>query len=218
MGKIEKSLFEISEAVKAFDKEKSARLVEELVDKGIKPQTIIQDGLIVGIDFVIEKFKTLEYFLPQLIFASEAVQSGIDVLLKNLDENERKKLIKGKVVIGTTKGDIHDVGKNIFATLLIASGYEVYDIGIDNSIDDFIHRAEEVEADIIAISCLMTTSLAQLKELINDLNRLDVRLKYKVIIGGGAVQKNFADEIGADGYAQEASDGVKLCREILGGK
>ncbi|MBG0765697.1 MAG: cobalamin B12-binding domain-containing protein [Tissierellales bacterium] len=156
--------------------------------------------------------------MPQLIYASEAVQSGIDVLLENLDSDSRKELIKGKVVIGTTRGDIHDVGKNIFSTLLTASGYEVIDLGIDKSIDDFIDRAEDVGADIIAISCLMTTSLAQLKELVQDLKRLNVRNKYKVIVGGGAVQREFAEEIGADGYALEASDGVELCRKILESK
>jgi methylmalonyl-CoA mutase cobalamin-binding domain/chain len=215
---IEKTLFDISEAVKAFDKEKTAKLVRALVEKEVEPKKIIRDGLIIGIDYVIGKFKTLEYFLPQLIYASEAVQSGIDVLLENLDSDSRKELIKGKVVIGTTRGDIHDVGKNIFSTLLTASGYEVIDLGIDKSIDDFIDRAEDVGADIIAISCLMTTSLAQLKELVQDLKRLNVRNKYKVIVGGGAVQREFAEEIGADGYALEASDGVELCRKILESK
>jgi methylmalonyl-CoA mutase cobalamin-binding domain/chain len=215
---IEKTLFDISESVKAFDKEKTAKLVRVLVEKKVEPKKIIRDGLIIGIDYVIGKFKTLEYFLPQLIYASEAVQSGIDVLLENLDSDSRKELIKGKVVIGTTRGDIHDVGKNIFSTLLTASGYEVIDLGIDKSIDDFIDRAEDVGADIIAISCLMTTSLAQLKELVQDLKRLNVRNKYKVIVGGGAVQREFAEEIGADGYALEASDGVELCRKILESK
>lgn len=218
MENIEKTLFDISEAVKAFDKEKTAKLVRALVEKEVEPKKIIRDGLIIGIDYVIGKFKTLEYFLPQLIYASEAVQSGIDVLLENLDSDSRKELIKGKVVIGTTRGDIHDVGKNIFSTLLTASGYEVIDLGIDKSIDDFIDRAEDVGADIIAISCLMTTSLAQLKELVQDLKRLNVRNKYKVIVGGGAVQREFAEEIGADGYALEASDGVELCRKILESK
>lgn len=218
MENIENPLFDISEAVKAFDKEKTAKLVRVLVEKKVEPKKIIQDGLIIGIDYVIVKFKTLEYFLPQLIYASEAVQSGIDVLLENLDSDSRKELIKGKVVIGTTRGDIHDVGKNIFSTLLTASGYEVIDLGIDKSIDDFIDRAEDVGADIIAISCLMTTSLAQLKELVQDLKRLNVRNKYKVIVGGGAVQREFAEEIGADGYALEASDGVELCRKILESK
>ncbi|HCX03184.1 MAG TPA: hypothetical protein DHM42_01760 [Clostridiales bacterium] len=218
MENIEKTLFDISEAVKAFDKEKTAKLVRVLVEKEVEPKKIIRDGLIIGIDYVIGKFKTLEYFLPQLIYASEAVQSGIDVLLENLDSDSRKELIKGKVVIGTTRGDIHDVGKNIFSTLLTASGYEVIDLGIDKSIDDFIDRAEDVGADIIAISCLMTTSLAQLKELVQDLKRLNVRNKYKVIVGGGAVQREFAEEIGADGYALEASDGVELCRKILESK
>lgn len=218
MENIEKTLFDISEAVKAFDKEKTAKLVRVLVEKEVEPKKIIRDGLIIGIDYVIGKFKTLEYFLPQLIYASEAVLSGIDVLLENLDSDSRKELIKGKVVIGTTRGDIHDVGKNIFSTLLTASGYEVIDLGIDKSIDDFIDRAEDVGADIIAISCLMTTSLAKLKELVQDLKRLNVRNKYKVIVGGGAVQREFAEEIGADGYALEASDGVELCRKILESK
>lgn len=216
MSNINEKLKELSEAVIVYDKDKTIEVVKELLNLGLEPKKIINDGLLVGIEVVKEKFDKLEYFLPELIFASEAIKASIDLIIEKLPEDEKEELICGRVVIGTPKGDIHDVGKNIFATLLMASGFKVYDIGIDKHIDSFIEKAKEVNADIIAISCLMTTSLVQQKELIEDLTRLGIRDKYKVILGGGAVQENWANKIGADGYTVDAGTGVTMAKSLLG--
>lgn len=216
MNNINEKLKKLSEAVIVYDKDKTIEVVKELMSLGIEPKRIINDGLLIGIEVVKEKFDKLEYFLPELIFASETIKASIDLIIEKLPENEKEELICGKVVIGTPKGDIHDVGKNIFATLLMASGFKVYDIGIDKHIDSFIEKAKEVNADIIAISCLMTTSLIQQKELIEDLTRLGIRNKYKIILGGGAVQENWANKIGADGYAIDAGTGVNMTKALLG--
>jgi methylmalonyl-CoA mutase cobalamin-binding domain/chain len=215
MTEIESKLQELCETVIIYDKERALELVSELISINIEPKKIINQGLLKGIEVVKEKFENLEYFLPELIFASEVINSSINLIIKSIPEDERRDLLCGKVVIGTTKGDIHDVGKSIFATLLTASGFTVYDIGIDKHIDAFIEKAEDVEADIIAVSCLMTTSLIQQKELIEDLKRLGLRSKYKIIVGGGAVNELWSEEIGADGYSVDAASGVEVAKSLL---
>lgn len=217
MCNAEKKLTELASAVVSYDRERTIEIVKELLGLTIDPKKIVDEGLLTGVEVVKEKFDKLEYFLPELIFASEAVKDSIEIIIKELPAKRKEELIRGKVVIGTPKGDIHDVGKNIFATLLMASGFIVYDIGIDKHIDSFIEKAKEVNADIIAVSCLMTTSLVQQKELIEDLIRLGVRDRYKVIVGGGAVQENYAKAIGADGYSEDAASGVTMTKALLEG-
>ena len=206
----------LSDEVVEYNHDAVIDLVKALIGRGIDPLKIIDEGLLPGIEIVKDKFEKLEYFLPELIFASEAVKESINLLISTLPENEKSSLVNGKVVIGTPKGDIHDVGKNIFATLLMASGFEIYDIGIDNHIDSFIEKAKEVDADIIAMSCLMTTSMVQTKELIEDLVRLGLRDRFKVILGGGAIQASYAETIGADGYSLDAAGGVNMAKALVG--
>lgn len=215
MTKIENKLDSLCESVILYDKDKAIKLVSELIALNIESKKIINEGLLKGIEVVKEKFENLEYFLPELIFASEVINSSIDLIIKRIPEDERQDLLCGTIVIGTTKGDIHDVGKSIFATLLTASGFTVYDIGIDKHIDAFIEKAEDVKADIIAVSCLMTTSLIQQKELIEDLKRLGLRNKYKIMVGGGAVNELWAEQIGADGYSVDAASGVEVAKSLL---
>jgi len=215
MNSIDQKLIELKNAIVEYDQDKTLDLVQQLITLQVDPRKIIDDGLLIGIEIVKDKFEKLEYFLPELIFASEAMKAAIDVLIESLPQERRDELIGGSVVIGTPKGDIHDVGKNIFATLLLASGFVVYDIGIDNHIDNFIHKAKEVNADIIAMSCLMTTSMIQSKELIEDLVRLNLRDRFKVILGGGAIQENYASKVGADGYSVDASGGVDIAKQLV---
>lgn len=205
----------LSNEVVEYNHEAVINLVKELIERKVDPLQIIDEGLLPGIEIVKDKFEKLEYFLAELIFASEAVKDSINLLISTLPENEKKNLINGKVVIGTPKGDIHDVGKNIFATLLMASGFVVYDIGIDNHIDNFINKAKEVDADLIAMSCLMTTSMIQSKELLEDLVRLNLRDRFKVILGGGAIQEAYAKAVGADGYSVDASGGVSIAKQLM---
>lgn len=205
----------LSDEVVEYNHEAVINLVKELIERKVDPLQIINEGLLPGIEIVKDKFEKLEYFLAELIFASEAVKDSINLLISTLPENEKNNLINGKVVIGTPKGDIHDVGKNIFATLLMASGFVVYDIGIDNHIDNFINKAKEVDADIIAMSCLMTTSMIQSKELLEDLVRLNLRDRFKVVLGGGAIQEAYAKTVGADGYSVDATGGVNIAKQLM---
>lgn len=215
MYSLEEKLIELSNAIVDYDQGKALDIVRNLISISVEPKKVIDEGLIPGIEIVKDKFEKLEYFLPELIFASEAVKESINLLISTLPENEKNNLINGKVVIGTPKGDIHDVGKNIFATLLMASGFVVYDIGIDNHIDNFINKAKEVDADLIAMSCLMTTSMIQSKELLEDLVRLNLRDRFKVILGGGAIQDAYAKTVGADGYSVDAAGGVNLAKQLM---
>ncbi len=205
----------LSEYIVNYDKSNALKVVYSLLEDKCSYAEIINDAILNGMDIIKDKFEKLDIFLPELILASDIAKEIISILFSKLSDAERKSFTKGRVVIGTPKGDIHDIGKNIFATMLIASGYEVYDIGISKDIDDFINRAKETKADIIAVSCLMTTSLVQLRELIEDMNRLKIRDKYKVIFGGGAVTDSFACEVQADGYSISAGEGVIMVKELL---
>lgn len=213
--KVSQLFSQLSSEVVEYNHDRVIEIVKALIELKVDPLQIIDEGLLPGIEIVKDKFETLEYFLPELIFASEAVKDSISLLISTLPESEKNNLINGTVVIGTPKGDIHDVGKNIFATLLMASGFVVYDIGIDKHIDSFIEKAKEVDADIIAMSCLMTTSMVQSKELLEDLVRLNLRDRFKVILGGGAIQEAYANKLGADGYSVDAAGGVIIAKKLV---
>jgi corrinoid protein of di/trimethylamine methyltransferase len=213
---VKENLRRLAEAIVRYDAETASALAVELLDLGIEPRRIINEGLSKGIGEVSDKFQKLEVFLPHMIWAADAMQNAVAEIIKRLPKEKKKELVLGKVVLGTVKGDIHDVGKNIFKTMLLAVGFEVYDLGVDVPSDFFISRAEEMNADIIALSCLMTTCLVQLREVIEDLVRLQSRKKYKVLVGGGAVTNEWARKIGADGYAEEATAGVEVAKKVLG--
>ena len=212
---IQKKLDKLAEAIVQYDGDTASTLSMELLALGIEPRRIINEGLSKGMQVVNDKFNRLEVFLPHLIFATDAMQSVVGKITAHLPKEKKEELTLGKVVLGTVTGDIHDMGKNIFKILLLAAGFEVYDLGVDVPNEFFVNRAEEVTADIIALSCLMTTTLMQLKEVIEDLIRLNIRDKYKVLVGGGAVTKEWAEKIGADGYAAEATKGVELAKKVL---
>jgi len=210
MVQLEEKLETLAKAVEAGDIEKTQSTVKSLIKEGINKNTILYDGLISGIKTISEKFANLEVFLPDIIFSSEAIHAGIEILKEYLTEAESSGFDKGTVVIGTVQGDIHDVGKTIVASLLTANGFTVYDLGIDVSAEEFTRRAKDVDADIVVLSCLMTTTLARQKELIEDLYRLGLRDSFKVFVGGGAVTQSWADKIGADGYGEDASEAVDI--------
>lgn len=203
-------LLELAKNVEAGDATAVQKLTGALLEKGIGWEKILNEGLLPGINRVREKFDQLEAFLPDMVFASEAIHAGVEKIKESIPESDREKFQKGTVVIGTVKGDIHDVGKTIVATLLAAFGFEVYDLGIDVSSEAFIERAKDLKADLIYLSCLMTTALARQKEVIEDLVRLGLRDQFKVFVGGGAVTNDWAREVGADGYGSDANEAVEL--------
>lgn len=199
-------------AVLEGDEEKSRRAAEEAVEKGIDPVFAIEHGLAAGLNEMGSKFERGEIFLPDLLLSADAMKAGMEILLTRVPKETSRKA--GVIVIGTVEGDIHDMGKSLVAALLSAAGFQVHDLGRDVKAMNFVKKAEEVNAGIIAASALMSTTAPFIKDIISILKDKQVRDKFKVIIGGGAVTKEFAELVGADGYGQNATEAVRLAKEV----
>ncbi|WP_309493352.1 corrinoid protein [Candidatus Hecatella orcuttiae] len=206
----------LARSVIEMDEEAAKSTAEEAVKTGIDPLKAIKEGLGKGMAVVGQKFHDCEIFLPQVMLAADATKAGVEVLLFKLTAERRSEAIAGKVVIGTVKGDIHDIGKNIVAVMLSAAGFEVHDLGSDVPSMKFVEEAEKVKADIIAMSSLMTTTRLYQQEVADYLKDMGLRNRYYIIIGGGAITPAWAREIGADGYGRLADDGVEVCKQLLG--
>ncbi|MDK2880362.1 MAG: trimethylamine corrinoid protein [Clostridia bacterium] len=212
-------LEELKEAVMEGDRELVEELCRRVLDQKVNPVEAVENGLIKGIEEIGRLWTEGEMFLPDVMMGADALKAGLDILGPELSKAKaagNAKEGKGKIVIGTVKGDIHDIGKNIVAAMMTAAGYDVYDIGFDQDAAAFADKAEEVGAQIIAASALLTTTMGEQKGLVDYLKKEGLRDKYKVIIGGGPTTQNWADEIGADGWAETANDAVALCNRLLG--
>jgi corrinoid protein of di/trimethylamine methyltransferase len=203
----------LSEAIIAGDREAAIKAANEVVERGLDVVKAIEEGLMAGAKEVGEKFDRMEIFLPELMMAAEAMQAALNVMLPNIPKGKVPR--KGVVVSGTVKGDIHDIGKNILVAMLRANGFEVYDLGVDVPTSKFIEEAERVRADIITLSALMASTLGGQKDVIDYLKAIGKRDKFIVMVGGGPTTKEWADEIGADGYAETASEAVTLALELI---
>ena len=206
----------MSEAIIAGDRTRSAALAEEAVRAGLDLIEVIEKGYVPGIQRVGELWEEGEYFLPELITSAEAMKTAMAVLEPELARQRIKARTSGKVVIGTVEGDIHDIGKNLVASMLQAGGFEVHDLGVDVALDRFVEKAEAVGADFICLSALLTTTLTNQKRLIGLLREKGLRDKYKVLVGGAPASAKWAEEIGADGYAENAVSAVKLAKSLAG--
>ena len=200
-----------------IDADTTPKLVEQAVAEKIDVLEIL-DALTKGINTVGDKFEALECFLPELITVAGAMEESMVIIRPHLDKLNLTTGSSGTIVIATLQGDIHDIGRNIFTVMLKASGYKVYDLGHDIKPDVIIQKAEELNADIIGLSSLLTTSLPFSRDLVNLLKEQNLRDKYKVIMGGGAVTPDYVEKIGADGFASDAASGVRLVRKVLGGE
>lgn len=205
----------LTTAVVNGDKNLAADSAKEAISQSIDPIEALEEGLSKGMDVVGDRFGKGEAYLPELLMAAEAYNSAMEVLTPEIEAQEKKITKRGKVLIGTVKGDVHNIGKNIVATVLNINGYEVVDIGVDNSALNVIQEAEKVRADVIALSSLMTTTMPSQKEVIDTLKEMNLRNTYKVIVGGGPVSQEWADEIGADGYGETAIEAVALVTNLL---
>jgi len=185
---------------------------QKLLANGIAPHKIIKEGLVPGMDVVGEKFKNDELYLPEVILIASIFKSSVELIKPKLMEG--KVASAGKVVIGTVAGDMHDVGKNIVVLMLEANGFEVFDLGVDVSKDAFIQKATEVNADVIGMSALLTTTMPQLFDMIYEIKNGG---KFKTIIGGAPLNQSFADEVGADDYGHDAIDAVEKIKKLVGG-
>lgn len=188
-------------------------LVEQALEEGLDPKEILNDGLLSGMMIVGRKFKNNEVFVPEVLVAARAMNAGLTVLEPKLVEIGNEPV--GKAVIGTVKGDLHDIGKNLVAMMLKGAGFEVIDEGVDVEADRFIDKAEETGADIICMSALLTTTMPSMQECIERLQERGLRNKYIVMIGGAPVNDSFARQIGADHYTPDAATAAEVAREAV---
>jgi 5-methyltetrahydrofolate--homocysteine methyltransferase len=208
-------LRELYEAVLEGDADRARVAAEKSLEAGIPPLVAINEGLTPGIREVGDRFGRLEMFLPEMVLSADAMEAAVAVLEPYFAGDDAKK--KGKVLIGTVKGDIHDIGKNIVIALLKVNGYDVVDLGRDVPGTEFIDKAVQSKAQIVGMSALLTVSLPIMRDVIQMMVEEGVRDRFKVLIGGGPTSQEYADQIGADGYGANAYEAVRLCDRFLGG-
>jgi len=195
-------------------KEEVKKLISEALDRGEKAEEIVKQGLVKAMDQVGLKFKNEEIYIPEVLLAARAMHAGLDVLKPTLSETGSSK--RAKVVLGTVKNDIHDIGKNLVGMMLEGGGFDVVDIGTDAPPEKFIQAVKEHEAKIVGISALLTNTMAQMKVTVEAVKAAALSKHVKIIVGGAPVTEEFARQIGADGYAPEAVSAVEKTRELLG--
>jgi corrinoid protein of di/trimethylamine methyltransferase len=196
--------------------DEARRLAEEAVRQGVEPIKAIERGFVPGINEVGRAFGCQEMFLPDLVRAGEAMKAAMQALGGALGGAAAARRSAGTVVLGTVKGDIHEIGKNLVATMLSANGFKVHDIGVDAAPDAFVSKAREVKADLIGASALLTTTMPGQQEIIRRLDQAGLRKQVRVIVGGAPVTRDWVKEIGADGYSEDALGAVKVASELLG--
>lgn len=204
----------IAQAVIDGEVDDVIELANQALDDGLDPLTCINEGLTKGIQRVGELFSSGEYFLPELIIGADVMKAGLDILEPAMLADQKRE-VAGKVVLGTVKGDLHEIGKTLVGTMLTASGFQVIDIGVDKSSADFIAAIKEEEATIVGASALLTTTMLQQKELIKAIEEAGLREQVKIMVGGAPVTASYANEIGADGYAEDAISAVDIAFRLI---
>jgi len=212
--KMEEVLKKLFDAVLVGDYEGVKSNVQVALDAKLDPKVILADGMIAAMREVGCRFEAGDYYVPEMLIAARAMQSGMAILKPYLQQTDRKS--SGKVVIGTVKGDLHEIGKNLVALMLEGAGFEVKDLGVDVPIEEFIRVVQEERPDIVAMSALLTTTMPMLQETINAFETAGLRDKVKFIIGGAPVTEMYANQIGADGFSSDASRAVNVALSLIG--
>jgi 5-methyltetrahydrofolate--homocysteine methyltransferase len=207
---------EISELLQKGRSKNVKALVEEAIAEGQDPKVILNEGLLSGMMIIGEKFKNNEVFVPEVLVAARAMNAGLSVLEPKLVEIGNEPV--GKVVIGTIAGDLHDIGKNLVAMMLKGAGFEVVDLGVDVAPATFVDKAEEVGADVICVSALLTTTMPGMQTVVETLKERGLRDKYIVMIGGAPVNQAFADQVGADYYTADAASCAEVAKKAVESK
>ncbi len=205
----------LAEAIVDGDDENAQEGAKQALAQQIDPLEAVEQGLSKGMAAVGDTFERGEVFLPELLMAAQAFKTAMEILQPEIEAQNKQVAKKGKVLIGTVKGDVHNIGKNIVATVLETNGFEVIDIGVDQSPLDIIQEAEKVKADAIALSSLMTTTMPAQKEVVEVLTEMGLREKYVLLVGGGPVTQEWAGQIGADGYGESAVHAVGVVEKLL---
>ena len=204
----------LSQAIVAGNLEQTQQLVRQALAEGMDTQTLINDYLTTGMAEIGQRFQDRKAFVPNLLMSARAMKGALEILKPYMTEETETRL--GTIVIGTVKGDLHDIGKNLVASMLEGCGFEVFNIGVDISSDRFIEAAREHRADILCMSALLTTTMTYMKEVIDALHASDLAGRVKVLVGGAPVTEGFARTIGADGYSSNANNAVLMARQLMG--
>jgi len=205
----------LSDAIVEMEEEKTVTISNAIIEEQIDAYEAIEKGLSDGMNRAGQLYEEEEYFIPELLTCADAMYAGLDILKQHLKVKDAG--TKNKVVIGVVEGDTHDIGKNLVKIMLETSGFEVFDLGRDIPPKDFVEKAKEVGAKIIVLSTLMTTTMEGMKEVLAILKKEKLRDQIKVMVGGGPISQGFADRIGADGYAANASDAAKFALKLVAG-
>ena len=206
-------LASITETLLTGDGEKVTALVRELLDAGTPANDILNQGLIAGMDIVGARMESGEMFIPEVLMAAQAMGGAVEILKPLLSEEDSAGA--GKVILGTVKGDLHDIGKNLVAMMMESAGFEVIDLGVDVEPDAFVAAVKENKAGIVALSALLTTTMPMMAQTIKSIEESGLRDTVKILVGGAPVNQSFADEICADGYAPDAGSASKLAKRML---
>ena len=204
---------EISELLQKGKAKNVKALVQQALDENMDPKEILNDGLLAGMMTIGAKFKNNEVFVPEVLVAARAMNARLTVLEPKLVEIGNEPV--GKAVIGTVQGDLHDIGKNLVVMMLKGAGFEIHDLGVDVAPDAFIDKAEEVDADVICMSALLTTTMPRMQDCVDRLKERGLRDKYIVMIGGAPVNDSFAEQIGADYYTPDAASAAETAKEAV---
>ncbi len=207
------SLKELAELVITGDIQKVKDATKQLLEAGEDPLRVINEGLIPGINEVGVRFKEGEMFVPEMMMSAQAMKAGVELAKEKIGGTDIP--TAGKVVMGSVKGDLHDIGKNLVIMMLESSGFSIVDLGVDAPVEKFVQAVKEHKPQVVGMSALLTTTMPVMQEVIRALDKEGLRSKVKVVIGGAPVTQEYAEEIGADGYAPDAGTAVELCKQLL---
>ena len=210
-------LAQLTESVVSAQQQTALDLTRRALAAGLEPLTIIDKGLTPGMRIVGDKFACGDYFIPHLVLAGRTMKGAMALLEPELRRRRETASRAGTAVIGTVKGDIHEIGKSLVGIMLTASGFEVHDLGVDVPVEAFISKVKETGADLVGLSALLTTTMVVQRRVIEALEHAGLRRQVRVIVGGAPVKASWAEEIGADGYAEDANGAVDLARRLIGG-
>jgi len=213
MGEKEEIFEKLRQTVILGETEDCVKTVQDAIDAGIEPMKAITEGLAKGMEVVGDKFENKEYFLPEMLLAAEAMYAGLELLLPLLKKEEAE--VKEKVILGVVEGDIHDIGKNIVKAMLTAAGYEVIDLGVDVPASEFVEKALEEGATVIAMSTMMTPTLMSMKDVEEQLAKKGLKGKVKTLIGGGTVTEQWRSRMGSDAYGKDAGEAVGRVKMLV---